>query len=121
MNEVKIEWDDMTVEELNNLETQDIWKARPFLKEFIERHSDTAENAECIFKKIDEYHKESIAYRDAYLKEKVRWSWDIVDGTDGWCVQIWFGDTLLDSITRKSDDGGMVKLANALQALDNLK
>jgi hypothetical protein len=48
--------------------------------------------------------------------EGIRWSWDIAEGTDQWCVQIWDGNTLLDSITKKSDDGGMVKLSEAFQS-----
>ena len=43
-------------------------------------------------------------------REKIRYSWDIADGTDEWCVQIWHGNKCIDSITKHSDDGGMVKL-----------
>jgi hypothetical protein len=47
--------------------------------------------------------------------EGIRISWDIADEGKEWCVQIWKGNTLLESLTKNSDDGGSVRLLELLQ------
>jgi hypothetical protein len=49
------------------------------------------------------------------LLEGIRISWDIADEGKEWCVQIWKGNTLLESLTKNSDDGGSVRLLELLQ------
>lgn len=51
-------------------------------------------------------------------RERIRWSWDIGDGTDSWCVQIWYGNTLIDAITPQSKSGGKGKFYQILTQKD---
>jgi hypothetical protein len=53
---------------------------------------------------------------DEVLKvvENIKVSWDIADGGSEWCVQIWNGNTLLESLTKNSDYGGCVKILELL-------
>jgi len=76
----------------------------------------------CFERAIDSFQLEKIielAYEKLLQAEKerleeilkdIRVSWDIADGGSEWCVQIWQGNTLLESLSKNSDDGGSVRL-----------
>lgn len=68
------------------------------------------------FTSLKSFIKSLLAEQRAELLKEIKISWDIADNGSEWCVQIWNGNMLLNSISKKSDDGGCFNLLDLINS-----